>query len=229
VVIAIIAILAGLLLPALARAKSKARQIQCASNEHQIGLAFHMYAEDNRENYPVHDGWASTGGQLPPAPYTASYAWDYGGASPETSRPLNKYVQATVVFHCPADKGDALNPVPNSCWEGWGNSYLVEWGGDLFRVKQVTGDSTAPPGTPTATPIKAGEVGQKPSSKIIQGDWPWHANRDIIDARSVWHNFKGKRFENMLFGDSHVESYHFPKEMDDSWKYMAVDPGFTWW
>ena len=56
VVIAIIAILAAMLLPALARAKSKALQIQCVSNEHQIGIAFNLYAEDARGNYPVHDG-----------------------------------------------------------------------------------------------------------------------------------------------------------------------------
>src|SRR5579872_2337438 len=92
VVIAIIAILAGMLLPVLARAKSRAKQIQCASNEHQIGLAYQMYAEDNREKYPVHDGWAATGGQLPATPYVLSSAADYGGDVPEISRPLNKYV-----------------------------------------------------------------------------------------------------------------------------------------
>lgn len=46
VVITIIAILAGLLLPALAASRSKARRIGCASNLHQLGLAFAMYADD---------------------------------------------------------------------------------------------------------------------------------------------------------------------------------------
>jgi prepilin-type N-terminal cleavage/methylation domain-containing protein/prepilin-type processing-associated H-X9-DG protein len=52
VVIAIIAILAALLLPALSRAKENAKRANCKSNEHQIGLALLMYAEDNRGFLP---------------------------------------------------------------------------------------------------------------------------------------------------------------------------------
>src|SRR4030088_1521994 len=52
VVIAIIAILAAMLLPALARAKEKAKITNCKSNEHQLSLATLMYANDNQDRLP---------------------------------------------------------------------------------------------------------------------------------------------------------------------------------
>jgi len=52
VVIAIIAILAAILFPVLARTRESARKTTCASNLRQLGLAAHMYAQDNDEFLP---------------------------------------------------------------------------------------------------------------------------------------------------------------------------------
>ena len=61
VVIAIIGILAALLLPALAQAKAKALQVKCISNNKQVILAFRMYADENRDTYPICAGWQASG------------------------------------------------------------------------------------------------------------------------------------------------------------------------
>lgn len=49
VVIAIIAVLASMLLPSLSKAKEQARGIRCLNNVRQMALAYHIYAEDNRD------------------------------------------------------------------------------------------------------------------------------------------------------------------------------------
>jgi prepilin-type N-terminal cleavage/methylation domain-containing protein/prepilin-type processing-associated H-X9-DG protein len=69
VVIAIIGILAGMLLPALARAREKANAARCVSNMHQWALALSMYNDDWREYYP-YDG--SPGG---PCDQVNAKAW----------------------------------------------------------------------------------------------------------------------------------------------------------
>ena len=53
VVVAILAILAALLLPALARAHDEARKAQCLSNLRQVATFYHFYNEDNRNRLPT--------------------------------------------------------------------------------------------------------------------------------------------------------------------------------
>ena len=54
VVVAIIALLISILLPSLSRARELAKRAVCASNQRGIGQGMHIYANDNREWFPVH-------------------------------------------------------------------------------------------------------------------------------------------------------------------------------
>ena len=67
VVISIIALLIGILLPALGAARQQARNIQCGSNLRQIGVAMQAYATDNKDHLPyaaLHDPRTMTGGDI---------------------------------------------------------------------------------------------------------------------------------------------------------------------
>src|SRR5262245_3783058 len=60
VVIAIIAILAAMLLPALSRARQKARRIQCVNNIKQLQICWVMYPDDNTDLCPPNDARSSS-------------------------------------------------------------------------------------------------------------------------------------------------------------------------
>jgi prepilin-type N-terminal cleavage/methylation domain-containing protein len=226
VVIAIIAVLAGMLLPALSRAKKKSQQTQCISNNKQIGVALFLYADDFNETMPRCRDWNALGGQ----------DGRYDIVTFATNRPLYRYQGNVNIFHCPADKGDSqgmrfvgLNAT--NCWKVYGTSYLIEWSWDGFRVKHVFGDSNNTSKTDLAAKsMTLSEIALAPTKKIISGDWCWHMNRGWTDPKAIWHNYKGKSLDIMLFGDGHAQGFRFPTkgENDPFWA-NPPNPAFDWW
>lgn len=53
VVVTIIGILAGMLLPALARAKGRARRVECSSDQRQLNLALLLFADEHEDEFPA--------------------------------------------------------------------------------------------------------------------------------------------------------------------------------
>jgi len=116
VVIAIIAILAAMLLPALGKAREKARTISCVNNLKAMQLAMVMYGDDNDDYYPPE------------------------GVSPEWYNALNgRYLKSFKSFLCPAFKAAdgqvpfsaADNTVGNYFWGPYGYS---NWLGDTNNL-----------------------------------------------------------------------------------------------
>jgi len=165
VVMAIIAILAALLLPALGRAKDKARRTECTGNLRQVNLAIRLYADDHSDSLPV----------LPdPNPYpngvgayykqlVKSYLGLTGPASPEEK-----------VFICPADR--------TVCTQ------LTH----AFTSYTFNGYETAPDTLPRITGQKLSRI-RKPATAVMTGEWPaffggaWHPFRNgaCVDAKTV--------------------------------------------
>jgi prepilin-type N-terminal cleavage/methylation domain-containing protein/prepilin-type processing-associated H-X9-DG protein len=200
IVIAIIAILAAMLLPALSRAKEAAKSINCIVNQAQIGRAIGMYGDDCNGYPPAHDvniippltwlSWADTlksQGYLPLLPANGNGVWTY----PQGTTCAVPY----GVFKCPSE--DYLPPAgaftvsDEILWRGsmytLNACYYLNADWDTIRLKI------------TNCP--------KPSDYMLcvdkaknQQNWLSYAGRDNITS------YRHNRLTNCVFLDNHVES-----------------------
>jgi type II secretory pathway pseudopilin PulG len=109
VVIAIIAILAGMVMPSLNKARAKGRRTACLNNLKQIGTGIEMYIQDNNDHLPTCRSYP-----LKPAAGEENL--------PGITTVMEPYVGGGKIFFCPADSpADGTNG--KTLFDAWGSSY----------------------------------------------------------------------------------------------------------
>jgi prepilin-type N-terminal cleavage/methylation domain-containing protein len=192
VVLAIVAVLMGLLLPAVQRARDAAARIKCANNLHQLGLAVHQY-HDTRGSFPP--GMCST----PPyrfaswmtllLPYLEqSNLWDATVTAYRQSRSPFKNPPhvglATVVplFACPADpRSDQVQFAKRDKFNVALTSYLGVEGQNLYSHDGVLFKDSA---------IRIADISDGTSNTLLAGERP--ASTDL--QYGWWYAGVGQRF-----------------------------------
>jgi prepilin-type N-terminal cleavage/methylation domain-containing protein/prepilin-type processing-associated H-X9-DG protein len=185
VVIAIIAILAALLLPVFSKSQQRAQRIWCENNLHQIGVAFHTFANDHNGNFPMAVS-TNDGGSLEyiQAGYTAGPIFY---TSYRTFQCMSGDVLKPQLLICPTD---TRTPAANfSSLQNSNVSYFIGANGTFDK-----------PGS-----ILAGDRNLETNSfqeRTILGI----GTGSILRWTSEMHQNQG----NVLFADAHVEEWNNP-------------------
>ena len=218
IVVAIIAILAGMLLPALNSARDKVKAVSCLNNLKQLGLSFADYLSDSAY-YPY--------GRVPESQYGGSYTRDrltwaqimyLGGYLPKNcighrGSSLNFY--ATLgILECPNYMAGAvyLSEDPASkCHFSNGVYPAYVYNSSNILVENDTGNLLL-----TSTEDKRGIAGQKDSRitrpsetmTLADGDGGWFLGFTESGYKYTWKRLakRHSRRENMLLADGHCEA-----------------------
>ncbi len=171
VVMAIIAILAAMLFPVFAQARSKAMQIDCLSNVRQLTLAFIMYADD-------YDGF------LPPASimnsdYSYEWAWDFNFSNwvYDGLGFIGNYTTTGKVNHC------RVFAAPSFGRPYTGYAYNATYLGGCYNRNVNTGLITPEPGGHITSPANITAVGS-PANTVLLTDsalWSTFSNEVIAN------------------------------------------------
>lgn len=154
VVMAVIAILCSLLLPALGQAKAKAHRIKCVSNQKQLSIIWQIYASDHEDRAVLNaigvgvPSWVGGSFEsIPPDSTNVVLLTD-----PRRSL-FGPYLKTTSIYKCPSDRTLLVNGSAPSAARSYGmNAYVGWWGlpyrtipdSNAFRVFKKLSDITAP-------------------------------------------------------------------------------------
>jgi len=132
IVVAVLAVLVAMLLPAMRPARPQAKRINCVNNLKQVGLSFHQWALDNNDDYPMAVSITKTG----------AMEWAQQGIAWPVFQVMSNELNTPKILVCPADKAGIAAASFNSSGDRSNLSYFV--GLDAKEVEPqmfLTGDS----------------------------------------------------------------------------------------